>query len=85
MTDAPDFERILGELEGIVERLQRPDLPLQDAIALYRRGTELAQLAETLLGSAELQVQQLTRAVQERFAEYTPDNTDEDESSLPVS
>ncbi|MBV9279467.1 MAG: exodeoxyribonuclease VII small subunit [Chloroflexi bacterium] len=70
VTDRLDFEQALAELEAVVERLQRPDIPLQEAVALYRRGTELAARSEALLSQAELQVQQLTRAVQERFAEY---------------
>jgi exodeoxyribonuclease VII small subunit len=70
MTEKSTFEQALAELESVVERLQRPDIPLDEALALYRRGTELAAQSERLLSAAELQVQQLTRAVQERFEEY---------------
>jgi exodeoxyribonuclease VII small subunit len=73
MTQESTFEQALAELESVVERLQRPDLPLDEALALYRRGTELAARSERLLSAAELQVQQLTRAVQERFEEYSLD------------
>jgi exodeoxyribonuclease VII small subunit len=88
MTESLSFEQALAELESVVERLQKPDVPLDEALALYRRGTELAQRSEQLLSSAELQVQQLTRAVQERFAEYAlttesdADDDDQDESRL---
>jgi exodeoxyribonuclease VII small subunit len=75
VNETPNFERSLAELEAVVERLQRPDVPLDEAMALYRRGTELAQQSEALLSGAELQVQQLTRAVQERFSDYA-DETD---------
>jgi exodeoxyribonuclease VII small subunit len=81
MTETPRFEQALADLEKIVERLQRPDLPLDEAVALYRQGTELAQLSECLLAQAELQVQQLTEAVRERFVEYAADAEDEDEES----
>ena len=74
MNEPLEFERAIAELEAVVERLQQPDLPLEEAVALYRKGTELAERSETLLSSAELQVQQLTRAVQERFAEYSAEN-----------
>jgi exodeoxyribonuclease VII small subunit len=70
MTESLTFERAIAELEELVERLQRPDVPLEEAVKLFRRGTELAQQAEALLGDAELQVQQLTQAVRERFVEY---------------
>jgi exodeoxyribonuclease VII small subunit len=71
MNHSVDFEQALKDLEAVVERLQQPDVPLEEALALFRRGTELAQHSEALLSSAELQVQQLTRAVQERFSEYS--------------
>lgn len=71
MSEASSFEQALAELEKVVERLQQPDVPLDEAIALYRRGTELAQQSESLLADAELQVQQLTQAVRERFVEYS--------------
>jgi exodeoxyribonuclease VII small subunit len=74
----PNFEQALEQLERIVEQLQRPDLPLDQAVALYRTGTELAQQSEALLSGAELQVQQLTRAVQERFEAYSTVNLEED-------
>lgn len=79
METSTTYERAMAELERIVERLQHPDIPLEEAVALYRRGTELAQQAESLLSSAELQVQQLTQAVRERFERY---ETDEDEDVL---
>jgi exodeoxyribonuclease VII small subunit len=71
MGEPLSFERALTELEAVVERLQRPEVPLEEALALYRKGTELAQQTEALLSNAELQVQQLSHAVQERFAAYT--------------
>jgi exodeoxyribonuclease VII small subunit len=73
-----NFEQALAELETVVKQLQRPDVPLDQAVALYRRGTELAQQSEELLGAAELQVQKLTDAVQERFAEYSVDEAWDD-------
>ena len=79
MNESRSFEQTLSELEAIVERLQRPDIPLDEALALYRKGTELAQRSEALLSSAELQVQQLTRAVHERFAEYDSKPEDAEE------
>jgi exodeoxyribonuclease VII small subunit len=75
-----DFEQALAELQSVVDRLQKPDVPLAEAVALYRRGTELAQRSEELLSAAELQVQQLTHAVRERFASYAAEvEVDEEE------
>jgi exodeoxyribonuclease VII small subunit len=42
MTHAdPPFEESLGRLEKIVERLQRDDVPLDEAVALYNEGTKV--------------------------------------------
>ena len=84
MTESLSFEQALAELEAVVERLQKPDVPLDEAVALYRRGTQLAEQSEQLLSSAELQVQQLTRAVQERFAEYALSGSPELDESDPA-
>lgn len=70
MENAPKFEQTLAEMEQVVDRLQRPEVSLEEAVALYRRGSELAQQTEAMLADAELQVQQLTHAVRERFAGY---------------
>ena len=42
-TDTPDFERALGELESLVERLERGDLPLEEALRTFERGVELTR------------------------------------------
>lgn len=73
------FEQSLAELEKVVERLQQQNVPLEEAIALYRRGTELAQQSEALLSQAELQVQELTQAVRERFVDYAAEEEQETE------
>ncbi len=77
MTELP-FERALARLEAIVEELQRDDLPLEDAVTLFNEGTQLAARCDELLSSAELRIQQLTRAVQERFASYEVDSDGEE-------
>lgn len=72
MTELP-FEQALARLEAIVEQLQRDDLPLEDAVTLFNEGTQLATRCDDLLSTAEMRIQQLTRAVQERFATYEVD------------
>ncbi|MGH2443418.1 MAG: exodeoxyribonuclease VII small subunit [Chloroflexota bacterium] len=79
MSEPLSFEESLTELAAIVERLQRPDVPLEESVELYKRGTALAEQSELLLSQAELQVQELTHAVRERFAEYTADAPDDTE------
>lgn len=53
------FETAYAELDGIITRLESGELPLEDAVALYERGRQLAAHCQTLLDSAELRVSQL--------------------------
>ena len=53
------FEEAFQELEETVSRLEAGGLSLDDALALYERGQELAVLCGTLLDEAELKITQL--------------------------
>jgi len=72
------FEESLARLEKIVEHLQRDDVPLEQALALFKEGTELTARCDELLSTAELRIQELTSAVHERFATYRADPEDTD-------
>ena len=56
----PSFEDALGELEGIVQKLERGQLDLESSIAAYERGTELRRWCDTRLGEARMRVEKLT-------------------------
>ncbi|MCW5715984.1 MAG: exodeoxyribonuclease VII small subunit [Bauldia sp.] len=53
------FEKALAELEQIVGRLERGDVPLAESIAIYERGEALKQHCETLLREAEVRVEKI--------------------------
>jgi exodeoxyribonuclease VII small subunit len=53
------FEQAFAELEESVRTLERGDLPLEESLALYERGQELAVYCAKLLDEAELKVQQV--------------------------
>jgi exodeoxyribonuclease VII small subunit len=53
------FEEAFRELEGVVQRLEAGDLPLEEALALYERGIALARQCGGQLDAAELRVRQL--------------------------
>ncbi len=59
-TDELSFEDAFDELQKTVTQLEEKDLPLEEALNLFERGTVLAQHCEKLLDEAELRVQQLT-------------------------
>jgi exodeoxyribonuclease VII small subunit len=54
------FEEALKELEETVARLGNGDLTLEESLALYERGQQLAHLCQTQLEQAALRVEQLT-------------------------
>jgi exodeoxyribonuclease VII small subunit len=56
---APNFEQALEELEALVRRLESGELTLDESIAAYRRGAELARYCQTRLAQAELEIKQL--------------------------
>jgi exodeoxyribonuclease VII small subunit len=58
---APDFEHALSELEGLVERLERGDLPLEDALKTFERGVELTRHCQTSLKAAQQKVEILLK------------------------
>jgi exodeoxyribonuclease VII small subunit len=53
------FEQALAELEQIVGRLERGDVPLAESVAIYERGEALKQHCETLLKEAEMRVEKI--------------------------
>ncbi len=57
--DEPRFERLLTDLEDVVGRLERGELPLDEALAAFERGMTLAKRAGALLDAAEARVDQL--------------------------
>ncbi|MBS8227932.1 exodeoxyribonuclease VII small subunit [Vannielia litorea] len=64
MNDKPvaemSFEEAIRELENVVGRLEGGDVPLEDSIALYQRGSELRTRCDTLLKQAEEKVAKIT-------------------------
>jgi exodeoxyribonuclease VII small subunit len=55
------FEELQKELEDIVARLERGDVAVDDAIALFRRGEELYRACVQRLERAELRIEELAR------------------------
>jgi exodeoxyribonuclease VII small subunit len=59
---ASQFEHSLKELEDIVTRMERGDLPLEESLNLFERGTALSRDCRKLLDAAELRVRNLLDA-----------------------
>jgi exodeoxyribonuclease VII small subunit len=58
-TQSPHFEQALHELQGIVQRLNQPELNLDEALKLYERGVHLAKHGRGLLEQAENKIDEL--------------------------
>ncbi len=57
--DELTFEESYSELDAIVRRLESGELPLEESVALYERGRQLAAHCQRLLDSADLRITQL--------------------------
>lgn len=65
------FEEALKELETIVEKLERGDVSLDDAVAAYERGTELKQHCQKRLDEAKMRVEAIRAKKASSVAEDT--------------
>ncbi|HEY0213995.1 MAG TPA: exodeoxyribonuclease VII small subunit [Paenirhodobacter sp.] len=54
------FEQAMKELEGVVGRLERGEVPLDESIRLYERGAALKDRCGKLLKEAEERVEKIT-------------------------
>lgn len=53
------FEELQHELEDVVARLERGDVAVDEAIALFKRGEELYRECVERLRTAELRIEEL--------------------------
>ncbi|HEY6482566.1 MAG TPA: exodeoxyribonuclease VII small subunit [Steroidobacteraceae bacterium] len=81
-SDTPDFEHALSELEGLVERLERGDLPLEEALRTFERGVELTRHCQSSLNAAQQKVEILLKRGGQSSAEAFV-RTDEDSPAAP--
>lgn len=57
----PDFETALAELERIVEKMEKGEQSLEEALASFQRGVELTRACQLGLKQAEQRVEKLMR------------------------
>lgn len=67
------FEDALKELEGIVQKLERGELKLEQSLALFERGNGLSQECRAALDAAELKVKTL---IDGQFRDDVQDDAD---------
>jgi exodeoxyribonuclease VII small subunit len=78
-----DFEKALAELETLVGRLERGDLPLDEALKTFERGIELTRHCQAALKAAQQKVEILLTSSGQN--EIAPFSVPEDELSEPAA
>lgn len=71
-TQPSSFEAALAELESIVAKMEFAQLPLEQSLSDYKRGTELLVYCQKSLATIEQQVRILNQANQ--LQAYTSDD-----------
>jgi exodeoxyribonuclease VII small subunit len=75
-TPALDFETAMRDLEELVERLERGDLPLEESLAAFERGVMLTRACQTALKDAEQKVEiLLKKAGEPAIEDFTTDES----------
>jgi exodeoxyribonuclease VII small subunit len=65
--EGPRLEDELDRLEKIVQRLERDDVSLDDALALFEEGIAIARSARSKLEAAESRVREILHEAGESF------------------
>ena len=60
-TDEPTFEQALQQLESVVQRLEKGELPLEESLRLYEDGIRLSRLCHGKLEEAEGRIEMLLK------------------------
>ena len=68
----PPFEELYGKLEQTVEKLEQGGLPLEQSIALYEEGMELAKQCQAILDGAEQRITKLRDSFNQAAAATEP-------------
>lgn len=63
------FERALGKLEEIVEKIESGQTGLEESIARYEEGIKLIKQCRTILDAAEKKIQLLAKGQSGRLAQ----------------
>lgn len=76
MTTKASFEDRFTELQAIVERFERGDVPLAESLKLFKAGMALVQSLEAELKETE----QTLETIEQDFAKAEPRSTEHTES-----
>ncbi|MCW1923021.1 exodeoxyribonuclease VII small subunit [Luteolibacter arcticus] len=77
--DNPTFESALAELEEIVAVMEEEQLPLEELVARYEKGSKLLARCETVLASARKRLQTISA----RAEAADPETATAEDDELP--
>ena len=69
MTTEPTFEQTLKQLEQLVQKLERGEAPLDEALVAFEQGMKLVNVCREQLALAEVKVEKVMAAHQAQQAE----------------
>ena len=72
-----NFEQALAELEKIVARMETGELSLEQALAIHKRGLELARFCHQKLEAAQQQVKVLEGEVLKPLEKVAPEDSED--------
>lgn len=70
--EAMTFEEALRALEGIVQQLERGDVPLDQSITLYERGERLRAACQQRLDAAQARIEKIVTGADGRPSGTVP-------------
>jgi exodeoxyribonuclease VII small subunit len=73
--DSPTFELALAELEEIVAAMEEEQLPLEELVARYEKGSKLLARCESVLASARKRLQTISASTVAQAVD--PDDEDD--------
>ena len=76
------FEEALSELESVVEKLENGELPLEEAIEEFQRGTELSKICLEKLNMAKATVQKLVVDPRDEDTYHTEEFEEMEETTI---
>lgn len=74
-SNEPSFEQALAELEAIVEAMEQDNLPLEDLVTQYEKGSKLLARCDAHLRAAKERLELITLR-QEEIASQAMENLD---------
>ncbi len=79
-TETPSFEKMLDDLEKIVDRMDGDPPPgLEESLELFERGTKLSRRCREALARAEQRVETLTKDSGENASAHGEERAHDDE------